>query len=511
MTYNYFISENTYNSKPIGNAYAGITYRKHSGTMCELFKSLTEGRIMTYDFRTSDGTLTATDKKISNFKQTEFMLFDFDDCVLTPQQAITALNDSNIRPAFVYTTYSHGTNNRFRVCLVLDTRITNQSDYRYVYTLLCRKLESINSGLIADKRCTDCSRAFLGTKTTELSFNRYYMEYAPLSVAALKREYADVKPVEIRHKKTGDFSKCFTNIYFKHRCLGIGKDAKSIDITNDAERMELINDFKYLFIMRHTPVKYDTTDGQEFIEISEPFYEARLPNGYFKLKDGMHRHAHLYAWGSVRRLIKPDATFDEILLSLITDASKNISFNPNEPAEVRKDGTIILQQFLDIHDFITITNSIMTKTLEQLKSEYRPRFENYMPNGYGEIKLKPGWKRRLQTYTTQRLVDELKYKGELNLFNLNALLLKNGMKQITAETYRQKYQPKRVKEKKPKPVKQPKTKKYDLVGRYYNPNISAYRCFKIMVESGVKISQTMVKNYYRDMYKKISEKTCVNV
>lgn len=511
MVFNYFISENAYFSKPTDNAYAGITYCKHSGTMCELFKSLTEGRIMTYDFRTSDGTLTAKDKKISNFKETDFMLFDFDDCVLTPQQAITALNDSNIHPAFIYTTYSHGANNRFRVCLVLDTRITNQSDYRYVYTLLRRKFETINSGLIADKRCTDCSRAFLGTKTTELSFNRYYMEYAPLSVAALKLEYADVKPVEVIRKKNCDFSKCFTNIHFKNRCLGIGKDAKNIDITNDAERMELINDFKYLFIRRHTAVNYDNTDGQEFIEISEPFYEARLPNGCFKLKDGMHRHAHLYAWGSVRRLIKPEATFDEILLSLISDASKNISFNPDEPADVRKDGTIIKQQLLNIHDFINITNSIMSKTIEELKSEYRPRFENYMPNGYGEIKLKPGWKRRLQTYTTQRLVDELKYKGELNLFNLNALLLKNGMKQITAETYRQKYKPKVAKEKKPKPVKQPKTKKYDLVERYYSPDISAYRCFQIMIEAGEKISKRMVHNYYADISKKILEKTCVNI
>lgn len=131
--------------------------------------------------------------------------------------------------------------------------------------------------------------------------------------------------------------------------------------------------------------------------------------------------------------------------------------------------------------------------------------EKYMPNGYGEIKLKRGWHRRLQTYVTQRLVDELKYKGELNLFNLNTLLVKNGLKQITAETYRQKYKPKVAKAPKAKTPKQPKTKKYDLVERYYSPDISAYRCFHIMIEAGEKISKRTVQNYYADISKKISE------
>lgn len=532
MHYKYNISNEPQQLKPQKSDFREIRYHNVTTSLSELFNNLVNGFMVTYNFKDNDNdiktTLYPSERNTDNFHSTDFMLFDFDNCTIPPQQAIKELNQNHIYPAFVYTTYNHknpdktveGRDNRYRICLTLDSTISTPDEYNYVYSLCCAKFKQINSELIADNQCSDCSRIFCGTTQTDNSFNKYFLEYSPVSVNRLKNEFGHIKKIPVKSvrklkKENCDYTTYFNDEYLMKLCLGYHNEVKKIDIRNWFELIDIIERFKHLYIPRHTPITYNYSDREEheFTTLKEPFYEVMLPKNNIKLIDGKHRRKWLWHWGCTRRLIKPDSTFDEILISLLADARHSISFNQDKPANVNKDGTIVEQILLTIDDIMEISKNVIDSNLEDLKQHknLQPRFQKLIPIGYGEIKLKRGWQKRRQTLLTQKIVDELKYKGELNLFNLNCELLNNGMEQITAETFRKKYQPKQAKKNKPKPVKQPKTKKYDLVERYYNPNITAYRCFHIMIEAGEKISKRMVHIYYADMSKKISEKTCVNI
>ena len=100
-----------------------------------------------------------------NWQYQQIIAIDIDNSnkensYLTYQEAIKLCKKNKLKPAIVYTTFSHTEeHHRYRIVFALDEKINTQEEYSLIMQHICNVLSS-NSYTIADTKSLDCCRIF---------------------------------------------------------------------------------------------------------------------------------------------------------------------------------------------------------------------------------------------------------------------------------------------------------------------------------------------------------------
>lgn len=497
-TITFSTSTRRYANKPTQNEFPLVTFRTVETTVRGLYESVIEGHVTAYTFNASSAIFGNYDRAVRNFNSTQHIMFDFDYTTIQPKDAEQVLINNGLTPAFYYTTARH-TNKapRYRMCFVLKNPVTDAAEYKRLWELLSYKIESVIPNLTADRKASDAARMFVGHVANEHSTHHFNDDYNEIDVEALAGEFKELrtrKPRQAKRRPKKDYQNYFKDKTLLAFCEGNG--IVPIDFKTNPYMVSFFDIFSELILPDKTCV--DFNDDEDYRIVGD-VYEVKYPRRM--LVDGMRRRYNLFANGCKRRLIKPGATFEEILVTLIRDAYMHISFNA-EPITYSKDGQqkSIPQEPLTIMDIIQVAVDVMEADENYLKRKIHPLKQKYMINPV--LKFTPGYQNRIKTVITNDLVKKLAEDNNLSIESLNRELETVGLKPIKEATYRRKYAPK-VKEKKEKkqdtgkkPVKFKKTKQ---MAKFYNPNISFNACFEIMKKQGIDISRSAVYKYYKKM------------
>lgn len=125
------------------------------------------------------------EKTIANFKQTNFIWFDFDDCI----DSLTTTHEKlTYKPNLAYTTISNnqeGKSNRFRIIYILDFKINSNDSYKhYLNILLNTIIKDLGKEYLKyiDNKCFNVSLHMFGSNnnstiiTNNTIFNKSIFE-----------------------------------------------------------------------------------------------------------------------------------------------------------------------------------------------------------------------------------------------------------------------------------------------------------------------------------------------
>ncbi len=152
-----------YPSKPTGNDIREMIFTTKEITNNELSELISKGHSFCHVF-TNQNFMTQS-KTIKNFKEANFIVFDFDDCNLSLDYVI---NNSIIKPSIAFETFSNSeTNYRFKLIYVIDTPITNDQDYRrmteIIFSISFNQNDSPELRKSLDTSCYLCNQMVHGT------------------------------------------------------------------------------------------------------------------------------------------------------------------------------------------------------------------------------------------------------------------------------------------------------------------------------------------------------------
>jgi|GEM_PF-5319838 len=157
------VSIEKYTSKPNFKNVRYVTKKRINKD--ELIKLIQDGYSFTHAFH-ANGEYGNKEKTINNFKQTNFIWFDFDDCI----DSIDNVSDRlTYKPNIAYTTISNlqnGNSNRFRLIYLLDFDIYSNDDYRYYLNLLLNTIiNDLGKGYLKyiDNNCFNVSQQMFGS------------------------------------------------------------------------------------------------------------------------------------------------------------------------------------------------------------------------------------------------------------------------------------------------------------------------------------------------------------
>lgn len=481
-TITFSTSTEVFKGKPTDYQLSQAKFTRREGTVMDLYQSIIDGHITTYTFKDNK-------RKNVNFIQTSHILLDYDDTSTHPQEAEQVLINNGLTPAFYYTTASHTEENpRYRLCFVLKKPVTDADEYKRLWRLLTAKIKSIIPTLTPDKKTSDAARMSAGYVKKEHSSHHFNFDYTEVVFEALDSE-TDGKSVQDTQKDYGSY---FNDKRLLKDVCGTGTAKPNLH--SNADMVVFFDRYRKLIIPSVTPVEFGA--DEEYKIVDTPVYEVRYP--FHKLRDKQKRKKCLYMWGCIRRLIKPEATFDEILVTLIEDAYRKIETGVFYWDS--KEGKPVPQNPVAIKDIIKIAADVMDTSEAEIKDNINPTKRKIMFNP--NLKFKPGYKNKLRTLATMDIVNRLKHDGTISLENLNRELETIGLKPIKEATYRRKYVyvPMQKKEKKQDTGKKPvKFKKTKQMAKFYDPNISFNACFEMMKSKGIDISRSAVYKYYKKM------------
>lgn len=281
-----------------------ISFRQIECTIEEFFNFVINGYAYTSVF--NKDVFHISYKKKANWRSTEFISFDFDnvDENITLSQFIDNLS---IQPTIAYCTKNHlkikhdgeEPKARFRLIYVLDKEVTNENEYKSIYKAIANKLGIKDD----DKTALQVERFFYGNNESE----EIYLNADNI----LMVESLDLKPFIIPTKEK------------------VSKTPKLNNVSKELKQLIDNNDFTELFLLltkergnkviTESNVSYNNKGyadlNDEYIELQRVFEHGK-PKIY---NDGELRHRKLFQWLIIRKQIKPNITFEELLTNAIFD------------------------------------------------------------------------------------------------------------------------------------------------------------------------------------------------
>lgn len=284
-----------------------ISFKRIECTIEEFFNFVISGYAYTSVF--NKDVFHISYKKKANWRSTEFVSFDFDDLDenITLSQFIEGLT---IKPTMAYTTHNHRKikhqgeepKARFRLIYVLNKEVTNENEYKSIYQAIADKFGIKDDDITA----LQVERFFYGNATSE---EVYINAQIILNVESL-----DLKPFSIPTKE---------------KVTKTPNKAIKQTISNELNQLIESNDFTELFliltkergnkVITESNVIYNKKGyadlNKDYIELQRVFEHGK-PKIY---NDGELRHRRLFQWLIIRKQIKPNITFEELLTNAIFD------------------------------------------------------------------------------------------------------------------------------------------------------------------------------------------------
>lgn len=157
------ISTIKYTTKPNFKNVRYIT--KENICISRMIELIREGYSFCHSFH-ANGEFGNKEKTIKNFKQTNFIWFDFDDCIDSINKVYQRLT---YKPNIAYTTISNlqeGKLNRFRFIYFLDFKIHSNDNYKYYLNLLLNTIiKDLGKDYLKyiDNNCFNVSQQMFGS------------------------------------------------------------------------------------------------------------------------------------------------------------------------------------------------------------------------------------------------------------------------------------------------------------------------------------------------------------
>ena len=310
--FNISISDKCYDHKPTSEDYKGMTFSLVVGiTVDELLEFIKKGHSFCHVF---DENI----RKKVNFLYTYSVFVDVDN---SSESMCDFINQCAIKPTLAYTTSSNGLKGkgfRYRLIYIFDGIIDNEVTYKCLYNCIV----DINGLGATEDNCGSVSNQLMNGNSKD-DIEIYCSHY-------------------IYHINAPFFSKCsleYTtslspHYYSKEQSEKneTAPDLESIIVDNDSDEVDkminlLLKDTKAFLSVYEGKIDIISESKIDFNEEGYGFY----PEDYFclfyrynwqekkviKFRDHEKRRNRLYIDACIMRLIKPDATFLELLYNLV--------------------------------------------------------------------------------------------------------------------------------------------------------------------------------------------------
>lgn len=280
-----------------------INFQLQELSIEEFFNKVINGYVYTTVF--NKNTFHISEKTKANWRSTEFVSFDFDDVDVNVTLS-QFIEDLTIKPTIAYCTHHHlkdkkgkGVKARFRLIYVLNKEVTNENEYKSIHQAIADKL-GMNDD---DKTALEVERFFYGNEESE----EIYLNVENI----LNIESLDLKPFIIPTKAK------------------VTKTPKLNNVSKELNQLIEDNDFTELFLIltkeRGNKVITESNviyNNKGYADLNDEYIELQrvFENGKPKIyNDGELRHRKLFQWLMIRKQIKPNITFEELLTNAIFD------------------------------------------------------------------------------------------------------------------------------------------------------------------------------------------------
>ena len=258
---------------------------------------------------------SAKEKKQSNFKQTSFIPFDFDDC---PDCFEQVYKETELVPTFAYTTPNDGIKgNRFRFVYVLSEPVTSIEEYQAIYSSISSKL-----GLDYDNSLSSGVQNIGGMSTTgklKLTYNIFDKEdFLNKNNHSFYNKNILSKSIIKNNKEKKEKNGIILNDTFE-------KDLNELDFNQFLEKYR--TEYEYFV---NSPLTFNNGYAvvpDDYIEIKRKWcnetYETnngiKEAKSIYRLKDGDGRRDKMFVQCLIRRKIKPSITLEELVFNLVCE------------------------------------------------------------------------------------------------------------------------------------------------------------------------------------------------
>lgn len=313
------ISKERYSEKPTSEIFSKMKFNiKENVSNEELTKLIKQGFCFTHSFRFKEFSIKH--KTYGNFKQTNYIWFDFDNC---PYNIYKVFNTLKYTPNIAYTTFSNmeeNKSNRFRLIYITDFKIITNDNYQYYLNLLLNTiLEDLGKECYQsiDNQCFNVSQLMLGTYDKANIINNDNMIYNKNIFNTIINEYNINYSLFEESNKCGKKSK--SNKLKKEKNIL----KQNVEITTSLS--ELVSILKNTDIRKFKPTlsnedKAILDENQVYSDVTEQdifkvnsLYDKN--NKLIKIGKG-NRTKVLLSLGTIIKNINPLITIEELALNI---------------------------------------------------------------------------------------------------------------------------------------------------------------------------------------------------
>ena len=323
LTFQLGVSTTRYEKKC--NEWGKLRYQTMSVDINALAEKIQQGYCFTHNFKEvdADGSFGCKQKTIKNFKDTNTVFLDIDDCSLTAEEFYTTVTP---QPTILYTTPSNvtGEKNRFRLVYLYEDAILSNEDYKKEVQKISTCIGSYISDFTFDSTSVNASQQMGGNGTKDcllhqsnnifnLDSFRDYDYCTPTTYK--KRERNDIsnrKAVSCEEREIEIIDKEFERDYW--------------ELADDESVYKLLNKYRCKYpIYDATQVNEDTPyinfEKDKYIEITRKYFIAKDEYGRNraipeKIKEGK-REKILFSNALLRLKINPNMSFENLLYAMV--------------------------------------------------------------------------------------------------------------------------------------------------------------------------------------------------
>lgn len=321
FTFNLGVSTTRYEKKC--NEWGKLRYQIVQLDIDGLEDYIRKGYCFTHTFKdvSADGSFGCKEKTIKNFKSTNTVFLDIDDCSLTAQEFYTSVTP---QPTILYTTPSNitGEKNRFRLVYLYQDTILSNDAYKKEVQKISTGIGKIISDFSFDSTSVNASQQMGGNGTKDCllykSNNIFnfdsFKEYEECCSNTYKKEERN----DISNRKAVNYEEKEIEIVDKEF------EREFWELTDNESVYKLLNKYKCKYPL------YDATQVDEnkpyifldnYIEISRRYYVVKDDNGHnraipVKIKEG-NREKILFRNALLRLKIDSEMSFENLLYAMV--------------------------------------------------------------------------------------------------------------------------------------------------------------------------------------------------
>lgn len=432
-------SEKEYETKPKGKEISVMVFGTHFVTLIQLIELITNGHAFCSNMQGEGiyGLFTTYDKRDENFAGTQYIALDIDESNGISMYDFVGKLD--MKPTIAYETFSSTkAKPRYRLIYLFDTLITDKNQYIAIYDYLKGICES--NGVKVDKCTRSVSQMIFGTSSDKGLIKNSELKLSLFDDIQYKKEETS----NVSNVKDSLGVKDSSNV---KETVSVKESSKVIVEPNEKLLTELCSFGYEGFIKKHcnecqrvnnTPI--DLNSDEDFVVLPKGYLEI-YPNKYYdksvkrkvlKLRtDGFGRRRALFNYAMMRRIIKNDISFLELLYNAAFDMMLWID-NTVDPITFSQVYFSIKKAYKEDVEKFDVLKENLIKSTEKNNKFFKISNQGWLKIRNGLVTLN-SLKKKCKGLYTQKLFNEL-YDSSKNANENLEYMAEHGLK-IAKSTY----------------------------------------------------------------------------